>query len=124
MDRPLTYLLGPEAALTLATIVLYLFCARHNSGEGRDVAIMEKIVWMLPFLLAPFAFWGNDRSLHSSSPVVGVCGAVINYRKRCAKRMLANSRTESVFTAGGRRTRGKATREARDMSRDGKECDL
>lgn len=85
MNRPLTYLLGPEAALTLATIVLYLFCARHNSGEGRDVAIMEKIVWMLPFLLAPFAFatilapdaknwWWLGRAILFTYVATFVCG--------------------------------------------------
>lgn len=56
MNRPITYLLGPEAALAVSTALLFWFCARHNSGAGRDVALMEKLIWAIPFLLTPIAF--------------------------------------------------------------------
>lgn len=56
MNRHLTLLIGPETVLTLAGLVVFWFCARHNSGEGRDVALMEKLIWAIPFLLTPLAF--------------------------------------------------------------------
>lgn len=56
MNRPLTYLLGPEAALALFSALLFWFCSRHNSGEGRDVVIMEKLIWALPLVITPIAF--------------------------------------------------------------------
>lgn len=40
MNRPLTQLLGPEAVLVMFTGLLFWFCARHNSGEGRDLALI------------------------------------------------------------------------------------
>jgi hypothetical protein len=56
MNRSLTYLIGPESVLTLSTICLFWFCARHNSGEGRDVELMERLIWSLPFLLTSLSF--------------------------------------------------------------------
>lgn len=56
MNRPLTYLLGPETVLAVSTALLFWFCARHNSGEGRDVVILEKLIWAIPFILTPIAF--------------------------------------------------------------------
>lgn len=90
MNRPLTCLLGPEAALTLATIVLYLFCVRHNSGGGRDVILMEKLIWAIPFILTPIAFatifapdaknwWWLGRAIGFSYLAIFVCG----YRLIC-----------------------------------------
>lgn len=85
MNRPITYLLGPEAPLALATALLFWFCARHNSGEGRDVAIMEKLIWAIPFILTPIAFatffgpdaknwWWLGRAVVSSYIAIFVCG--------------------------------------------------
>lgn len=56
MSRALTFLLGPELVLVLFTIATYAFCARHNSGEGRDVEIMSRMVWRVPFIITPVVF--------------------------------------------------------------------
>lgn len=85
MNRPLTYLLGPEAVLAVSTALLFWFCTRHNSGEGRDVALMEKLIWAIPFLITPLAFatilapdaknwWWLGRAIVSTYLAVMVCG--------------------------------------------------
>ena len=56
MNRPMLNLIGPEALLAVATALLFWFCSRHNSGEGRDAEIMGKWIWAIPFVLAPLAF--------------------------------------------------------------------
>ncbi len=56
MNRPLTYLLGPEAAMTLLTVLVFFFCARHFSYSSRDVDILERLMWLLPFIAAPLAY--------------------------------------------------------------------
>lgn len=56
MNRQLTYLAGPETALLLASLAVFWFCSRHNSGEGRDATLLSRTVWMIPFILAPIAF--------------------------------------------------------------------
>lgn len=85
MNRPLAYLLGPEAVLVLFSGLLFWFCARHNSGEGRDVAIMEKLIWAIPFLITPIAFatilapdaknwWWLGRAILFTYIAIMVCG--------------------------------------------------
>lgn len=85
MNRHLTYFLGPELVLVLSAIVTWWFCARHNSGEGRDVAIMEKLIWMIPFLVTPIAFvtilapdaktwWWLGRAILFTYIAIFVCG--------------------------------------------------
>lgn len=85
MNRPLTYLLGPEAVLVVFSVLLFWFCSRHNSGEGRDLAIMEKLIWSIPFLITPIAFatilapdaknwWWLGRAIVSTCLAVMVCG--------------------------------------------------
>jgi hypothetical protein len=80
-----TYLIGPETALAVFTALLFLFCARHNSGAGRDVVIVEKLVWALPFILAPIAFatilapgaknwWWLGRAIGFTYIAIFVCG--------------------------------------------------
>jgi hypothetical protein len=56
MNRPLTYLLGPEAAMALLTTAVFLFCARHDSYSSRDVDILEGLMWALPVLAVPLAY--------------------------------------------------------------------
>lgn len=56
MNRPLSLLAGPELVLAILGALVFWFCARHNSGVGRDVDLMEKLVMMLPLLLVPPAF--------------------------------------------------------------------
>lgn len=56
MNRPLAYLLGPEAVLAAVTGAVLWFCGRHSSGLGRDVELMEKLIWLLPLLVVPVAF--------------------------------------------------------------------
>lgn len=90
MNRPITYLLGPETVLAVATALLFWFCARHNSGTGRDVVIMEKLIWAIPFLLTPLAFatilapdakswWWLGRAIGFSYLAIFACG----YRLIC-----------------------------------------
>ncbi|MSU59902.1 MAG: hypothetical protein EXS35_17335 [Pedosphaera sp.] len=56
MNRQLTSLLGPEAAMTLLTALVFLFCARHYSSSSRDVGILDRLMWLLPFLAVPLAY--------------------------------------------------------------------
>lgn len=85
MNRPLTYLIGPETALTLFSVLLFWFCARHNSGAGRDVAIIEKLIWAIPFIVTPIAFatifvpeaknwWWLGRAIVFTFIAIFVCG--------------------------------------------------
>lgn len=90
MNRPLNHLLGPEAVLVVLSALLFWFCARHNSGEGRDVAIMEKLIWAIPFIITPIAFatilapdaknwWWLGRAIVFTYIAILVCG----YRLVC-----------------------------------------
>ncbi len=85
MNRPLTYLIGPETALALFSVVLFWFCGRHNSGAGRDVVLMEKLIWLLPFIVTPIAFatifvpgartwWWLGRAILFAFIAILVCG--------------------------------------------------
>ncbi|MBN8645959.1 MAG: hypothetical protein J0L61_12050 [Planctomycetes bacterium] len=56
MNRPLLYLLSPEAVLALMTAVVFGLCARHPSGEGADLRLLERVVMVLPFVVVPIAF--------------------------------------------------------------------
>ena len=56
MSRPLSLVAGPELVLAIFTAVIFWICARHNSGVGRDVDLMERLVMLLPLLIVPPAF--------------------------------------------------------------------
>jgi len=56
MNRNLTYLFGPDLVLALLSAAVFWFCARHNSGEGRDIVLMEKLVMCLPLVVVPLVF--------------------------------------------------------------------
>jgi hypothetical protein len=56
MSRATSLLAGPELVLALITGAVFWFCARHNSGEGRDVQLCEKLLMLLPLLVVPAAF--------------------------------------------------------------------
>ncbi len=56
MNRPLAYLLGPEAAMILLTALVFLFCARHYSYSSRDVAILNRFLWLIPLLAVALAY--------------------------------------------------------------------
>ncbi|HYG22863.1 MAG TPA: hypothetical protein VEH04_08780 [Verrucomicrobiae bacterium] len=56
MNRWATYLLGPETVLTIITFVIFTVCARHSSGEGKDVELLEKILMGLAFWVVPLVF--------------------------------------------------------------------
>lgn len=88
MNRPLTYLLGPETVLTLLGLLVFWFCARHNSGERHDVDLLEKLVWLLPFVVVPCAFatvfvpgaktwWWLGRAIVPTFVMLIVCGLKI-----------------------------------------------
>ncbi len=85
MNHPLTYLLGPEAVLVVFSALLFWFCSRHTSGAGRDLAIMEKLIWAIPFIITPMAFatilapdaknwWWLGRAIVFTYLAVMVCG--------------------------------------------------
>lgn len=85
MNRLPAYLLGPELVLLLCTAVTYWFCSRHNSGEGRDVEIMSRLVWTVPFIITPLVFatflvpgsksgWWLGRAIFWSFVAILVCG--------------------------------------------------
>jgi hypothetical protein len=85
MNRPLSYLLGPEAVLVLFSALLFWFCSRHNSGEGRDIVIMEKLIWAIPLIITPIAFatilapdaknwWWLGRAIVFTYIAIMVCG--------------------------------------------------
>jgi len=85
MNRPLTHLIGPEATLARFSVLPFWFCARHNSGEGRNVVIMERLIWAIPFILTPAAFvticapdtgnwWWLSRAIVFTFIAIFVCG--------------------------------------------------
>ena len=56
MNRFLTWWIGPEAVLGLVTAGVFWYCARHASGAGRDVELLEKLLMLLPFVVVPLVF--------------------------------------------------------------------
>lgn len=51
MTRTFTWLLGPESVAAAVGAAVLGFCARHASGTGRDVDLMERLVVLLPLLV-------------------------------------------------------------------------
>jgi hypothetical protein len=85
MNHPLTNLPGPEATLVLLSALLFWFCSRCNSGEGRDIAVMDKLKWAIPFITTPIAFaticapyaknwWWLGRAIVFTYMAIMVCG--------------------------------------------------
>lgn len=56
MSRATSLFAGPELVLAVITAAVFWFCARHGSGEGRDVLLCEKLLMLLPLLIVPPAF--------------------------------------------------------------------
>lgn len=56
MNKWLTYLIGPESVLVVIAIFMFSVAARHNSGEGEDIRLVEKLVMTLAFWVVPMAF--------------------------------------------------------------------
>lgn len=56
MSRSLTYLVGPEVVVLVAVLATQAVVARHGSGSGRDLRIVEQMVMALPPLVALAAF--------------------------------------------------------------------
>ncbi|MBL9136160.1 MAG: hypothetical protein JNK85_09845 [Verrucomicrobiales bacterium] len=56
MKRLMTYCIGPETVVLCLAVATYWICARHNSGQGRDVDLLEKLVMALPFVIVPIVF--------------------------------------------------------------------
>lgn len=85
MNRLPAFLIGPETTLALCSVMVFWFCSRHGSGESRDVVLMERLIWLLPFLLVPVAFatifspgaktwWWLGRAVTSSYAAIFFCG--------------------------------------------------
>lgn len=55
VSRSLSYFIGPESVLIALSLAVFWFCARHNSGEGRDILLLEKLVMTLPLFVVPIA---------------------------------------------------------------------
>jgi hypothetical protein len=77
---PLTQITGNVRAA-----LVFWFCARHDSGEGRDAAIMSRLVWTVPFFVTPIAFptilapdatnwWWLARAIVFTYIAIFVCG--------------------------------------------------
>ena len=49
-------LLAPEAVAALAVAIVFALCALHPSGEGEDIAFLERMVWLLPVVVVPAVF--------------------------------------------------------------------
>lgn len=43
-------------ANTQPTAAVFWFCARHPSGEDRDILLLEKLVMTLPLVMVPLVF--------------------------------------------------------------------
>ncbi len=56
MNRALTYLLGPEAAMALLTALIFFLCARYGSYSSRDVDIINNLIWSLPLVTVVLAY--------------------------------------------------------------------
>ncbi len=52
----MTFLVGPESVMLFLTILSYLLAARHGSYESRDVAVLERAMWLLPVVAVPLAY--------------------------------------------------------------------
>jgi hypothetical protein len=52
----LNWLAGPEAVAAALFAGIWLVCARHASYGARDVALLEKLVWLLPAVAVAGAF--------------------------------------------------------------------
>lgn len=88
MNRSLTLWIGPETVLATLGAAVFWFCARHASGEGRDVALMEKLLMLLPWVVVPLAFatvcvpggksgWWLTRAIGFTYLMLIVCGCRI-----------------------------------------------
>lgn len=84
----LILLIGPELVLGCQTLLLFRFCARHGDGQPADVDLMEKLVWLLPFVFVPGAFatiwvpgskswWWLGRAMITTLAMLVVCGGRI-----------------------------------------------
>lgn len=56
MNPSRSVMLSPELVLLTVGAAVFWICARHNSGEGADVALMERMIWLLPIVVVPMAF--------------------------------------------------------------------
>lgn len=85
MNRWLSALLSPETVLLAVGVAVFAICARHSSGEGADVALMERMIWLLPLVAVPLAFatvlaprakhwWWLARAVTFSIVLLGIAG--------------------------------------------------
>jgi hypothetical protein len=56
VSRLTSILFGPEVLLLGFGALVFAFCARHNSYGSQDVRTLEKLLWLLPFLVVPIGF--------------------------------------------------------------------
>lgn len=84
MKRLLPVVLSPELVLLGIGAAVFAICSRHGSGEGADVALMERLVWLLPLLTVPPVFatvlapggrswWWLARAVSFTFLMLGVC---------------------------------------------------
>lgn len=83
MSRSMRYLIGPELVMLIVIPVVYAICARHPSGEGHDVSVLEKLLMVLPPIATALVFltiltpgaanwWWLGRALSASFIGVGI----------------------------------------------------
>ena len=85
MNRSLTYFIGPEIVLTALSLAVFWYCGRHNSGQGDDIRLMEKLVMLMPFVVVPLVFatifvpgaknwWWLGRAIGFTFVMLLICG--------------------------------------------------
>lgn len=84
MKRLLPVVLSPEIVLLGIATAVFAICERHGSGEGADLTLMERLVWLLPLLTMPPVFatvltpggrswWWLARAVIFTFVMLGVC---------------------------------------------------
>lgn len=56
MNRTLQLIAGPELVLAAVTAVVYLVCSRYGSYNSADVAVLERLMWLLPLVVVAAAY--------------------------------------------------------------------
>ncbi len=75
----------PGSGAGIFTAAVFWSCARHPAGESRDIQLLERLVWLLPFLAVPLAFatvfvpgaknwWWLERTVMAITVALCLCG--------------------------------------------------
>lgn len=56
MSRTLSILAWPETGMGLLTLAVFALCSRFGSYSDSDVRVLEKLMWILPFVIVSLGF--------------------------------------------------------------------